>query len=398
MICLITSDYKFFLHKDKYYSIVPWDEDFVKLFQGKVKEFRLLGRVYNVASIPNTFHPIDDRYFTIVKVPNWQRPRELIYNIGSILKVIKEAHKDVDFIFLRLPYIASALSFFVNFISLKRKPVASQLVGDAAKIILLRTDIVRNNKLRKILSQAIAAIIRFILRNSDVPGVVSTALAQKYLKDHQAIVANNSWLKEWMFYYRNELSKNARKKILFVGRFVPTKGIIELVDVELLLLQDGFEIDCVFVGDGLLRNKVEERIKTSGFDHCFSFKGWVKTASAQLFDIYRDCDILCLPSYSEGLGLVILEAMSNGVAVIASNVDGIRDVVEDGKCGLLIVPGSRQELKAAIIRFLSDENLRLQCVKNGYTKALENTYAIQRGFFAQKVLEMMSDKIGFSDK
>jgi glycosyltransferase involved in cell wall biosynthesis len=193
-----------------------------------------------------------------------------------------------------------------------------------------------------------------------------------------------------MFYYKDKDCNKERKKVLFVGRFVYTKGIIELLDVEKMLLEEGYNIDCVYVGDGPLRPIIEEKIMKSGYASCFSLKGWVQSTSKQLFDIYRDCDIMCLPSYSEGLGLVLLEAMSNGVAVIASGVEGIKDIVEDEKNGLLVRAGSRSDLKSALKQFLTDERLRLYCIENGYRTAAENTFEKQRGYLAKRILKAIS--------
>ena len=75
---------------------------------------------------------------------------------------------------------------------------------------------------------------------------------------------------------------------------------------------------------------------------------------------FASANLLIHPSYKEGLGSVILEAMAAGLPVIASNTGGIPDIIENEKTGLLIEPGNAQELADAIERLANDQKLREQ--------------------------------------
>ena len=70
------------------------------------------------------------------------------------------------------------------------------------------------------------------------------------------------------------------------------------------------------------------------------------------------CDIFCMPSLREGLGIAALEAMAAGRAVVASRVGGLGQAVDDGRTGLLVPPGDAPALAAALERLLRDSNLR----------------------------------------
>ena len=75
---------------------------------------------------------------------------------------------------------------------------------------------------------------------------------------------------------------------------------------------------------------------------------------------FASANLLIHPSYKEGLGSVILEAMAAGLPVIASNTGGIPDIIENEKTGILIEPGNAQELASAIERLANDQGLREQ--------------------------------------
>jgi glycosyltransferase involved in cell wall biosynthesis len=91
----------------------------------------------------------------------------------------------------------------------------------------------------------------------------------------------------------------------------------------------------------------------------------------ELVAFYSMADIFVLPSIvnengeTEGLGVVLLEAMACGLPVIASNVGGIPDIIKDGETGLLVRQKDARSLSDQIIRLLSDDNLRKEVLING---------------------------------
>ena len=65
---------------------------------------------------------------------------------------------------------------------------------------------------------------------------------------------------------------------------------------------------------------------------------------------YRDADVFCLPSFAEGLPVVLMEAMATGRPVVATRITGIPELVEDGVSGFLVAPGSVEQLVGALER------------------------------------------------
>ncbi|MFN3477629.1 MAG: glycosyltransferase, partial [Candidatus Methylomirabilales bacterium] len=88
-------------------------------------------------------------------------------------------------------------------------------------------------------------------------------------------------------------------------------------------------------------------------------------------------DLLVVPSMLEPFGIVCLEAMAAGVPVVASKVEGIQEIIEDGKTGILVPPGNAQLLARAILGFLEDPHLRAEIRDNGL-KVLKERFEIGR--------------------
>ncbi len=150
-------------------------------------------------------------------------------------------------------------------------------------------------------------------------------------------------------------------KILFVGRLVERKGVDRLVDaVGRLPRSLGAQLE--IVGDGAERPRLEALIRATSLQDRVTLRG--RVSGADLHAAYATADVLVLPSVldsrndTEGLGVVLLEAMSYGVPVIASRIGGIPDIVADEETGLLVAPGDASALTTALQRVASDARLR----------------------------------------
>jgi glycosyltransferase involved in cell wall biosynthesis len=120
----------------------------------------------------------------------------------------------------------------------------------------------------------------------------------------------------------------------------------------------------MFVGEGYLREELELLTRQLGLSENVIFTGF-RTDIPELTSIF---DIAILASFFEGLGRVLLEAMVLGKPVIATKVGGIVDVVDDGKTGILVPPNDSNALAGAIVRLLSDDDLRKKMGKAGKEK------------------------------
>ncbi len=171
-------------------------------------------------------------------------------------------------------------------------------------------------------------------------------------------------------------------QILSLSRVEPGKGV-DLVLETMPYLHQGFKL--VIAGDGTLLVALKERAKELGVESRVEFTGWVNGAIKQkLFD---EANIFCLPSSYDSFGMGFLEAMANGLPIVALDWGPITDIVPDKKVGLL-VQHKRPELIAEAIKKLSDAKLRMNMGMEGKRWVLEK-------FSAKKVGEQL--RVFFED-
>lgn len=148
--------------------------------------------------------------------------------------------------------------------------------------------------------------------------------------------------------------------ILFVGRHVERKGVHILIDAFRQIYKDILH-NVVIIGDGPERKNWEKMAADYGLTKRIIFTGWVSTE--ELYKYYQNCSFFILPATydkhgdTEGLGVVMIEAMAYSKPVIASNVGGITDVVIDGFNGLLVPHNDPEALAHAIKRLALDKTL-----------------------------------------
>jgi glycosyltransferase involved in cell wall biosynthesis len=156
--------------------------------------------------------------------------------------------------------------------------------------------------------------------------------------------------------------------VLFVGRLVERKGVDVLLRA-LERLRPERDIRLRIVGDGPLRAQLEQRAREYGIAEVVHFLGLVP--EAELAAQYAECDVFVLPAVvdakgdTEGLGVVLLEALAHGKPVIASAVGGIPDIVMDGSTGQLVPPGDPGALATALRTYHDDPGLAARHAEAG---------------------------------
>lgn len=158
--------------------------------------------------------------------------------------------------------------------------------------------------------------------------------------------------------------------LLFVGRITDDKGVRELLDAFVRLKTDGSRAHLIFVGpfdpdggggEGSISPREIDSIPDThlvGYTEC----------PEQYMAI---ADILCLPSYREGFGTVVIEAAAMGVPAVGTNIYGLSDAVEGGKTGLLVAPRDADSLYQALTTLLADEVLRARMGMAARQRAME---------------------------
>ncbi len=141
-----------------------------------------------------------------------------------------------------------------------------------------------------------------------------------------------------------------------VGRLTAVKGQEVLLKAVSELIRHGEKIFLVLLGEGELRGALEQLALDLGIAENVRFLGW-RPDVARVMSAY---DIFCLPSLNEGMGKVLVEAMTLGLPMIASNIGGIKDLVRPGENGLLVPAGDVIALAEAIACLCRDPERRRQ--------------------------------------
>lgn len=202
------------------------------------------------------------------------------------------------------------------------------------------------------------AITNFILRNSDAVLPVS-----HYIKDQivslsglsgtYSIISMGADIDKFTAkadknVLRKRLNLEDKFTFLFVGKLVEKKGLDHLIRALKILKDKSRDFKLLIAGGGPSEHLLKGLVRDLGLTSEIEFMGWI--SNDMLPDIYSSSDALVVPSVfdkkgeTEGLPVVIIEAMACGIPVIASRISGIPEIVGDNKNGFLFFPGDSDEL------------------------------------------------------
>lgn len=180
-------------------------------------------------------------------------------------------------------------------------------------------------------------------------------------------------------------------RVLFVGRLIERKGLPFLVEA-VRLLADTHSVHLDIVGEGNQKTELMALVERLGVSDRVTFRGRVD--DEELVGLYAECDLFVLPAIvdskgdTEGLGVVLLEAMSYKKPVVATNVGGIPDIVRDQQTGLLVEQKDAQALAEAIKCILEDTALARRLGEQGaayvkqrfdWTRIVDDVEALYHG-------------------
>lgn len=177
---------------------------------------------------------------------------------------------------------------------------------------------------------------------------------------------------------------NSILRLLFVGRLSAEKNIPCLLRA-LYLVRD-LPISLTVVGEGKMKNILQNMIVSLNLKSRVELPG----ATLDTHEYYDNHDVLILPSSSEGLGIVILEAFNHGMPVIGSDVDGIKELLNDGR-GLLFANDDHEQLAEKIKLLYHDRELRTRLGQYGLTYVRKN-HDVQE--YVIKLVSLYQDAVG----
>lgn len=143
----------------------------------------------------------------------------------------------------------------------------------------------------------------------------------------------------------------ANHRLVCVGRLCEQKGQLLLLEAVAKLRARGVPVELVLAGDGEMRPEVEAAIATAGLTECVSITGWV--SADEVRELLDGARALVLPSFAEGLPVVIMEAMARQRPVLSTYIGGIPELVRDGREGALVPAGDLDALTEGMERVLT---------------------------------------------
>jgi glycosyltransferase involved in cell wall biosynthesis len=173
----------------------------------------------------------------------------------------------------------------------------------------------------------------------------------------------------------SEIKLNTPVRLVFAGRFVYQKNPVSIVNA-LSKLKD-LNWSCSMLGDGPMLDEVKRAIETNDMNDRFDLPGWV--TPEDVLEHFSKSDILFMPSFSEGLPVVGVQALAKGLAIVASRIGGFLDLVDENKNGYLIDVHDKPAFSQTLRAMISDPQLLLKLRKASLEKS--------RDFDIQKVAD-----------
>ncbi|MDX1695092.1 MAG: glycosyltransferase, partial [Ketobacteraceae bacterium] len=217
------------------------------------------------------------------------------------------------------------------------------------------------------------ALKRWVLSRADGVTVVSSAMA-RYITDELRVVPKQLAVLSMGVDLQDTFTPDTAvvrkpQQLIFVGRLAEKKGVSFLLQAIAELISEFPGLHLLLVGDGALREQLEARVRQLNITQHVEFLGAVENHRIPRF--LQASAIAVVPSVvagdgdQEGLGLVAVEALGCGCAVVASSLPAIKDVIRHEQTGLLAAPADPRNLADKIRRLLRDQTLRQDLAERG---------------------------------
>jgi glycosyltransferase involved in cell wall biosynthesis len=285
-------------------------------------------------------------------------------------KILRQFASRFDVLFVRVPFQVPMA------VQRLGKPKLLHVISNPHQVIVASSDY---RGLMKQLAIRFAAhsnaTMRRIAAEPDTRVASNGAEMWEQLRCRKGRIVVSSCLYEREMRPRQDLALNQPPRILFVGYLRPEKGIRYLLEAfETLRKRRECKLTLVGGTDRVTSSEAEihEQIRQSPYRDDISIVGLVDFGEP-LFELYRNHDVMVVPSLSEGTPRTIVEARSFGCPVVATNVGGIPSSVQDGRNGLLVPPRDAVALDKAIERILSDDELRRRLIATGLEDAKQQS-------------------------
>jgi glycosyltransferase involved in cell wall biosynthesis len=243
-----------------------------------------------------------------------------------------------------------------------------------------------NNFIRKLLRFVVSPVYRMVLRGTSIifqnPTDRDLFLSMQLVSPESAKLIPGSGVDIDLFHPSKE--PLGEPVVLFSGRLLRDKGIFEFVEAARIIRDRNIPARFVLVGDRYDGNPTSisaHQLQTWQEDGVIEYWGW----NDQMYKVYPQVNIVCLPSYREGLSKTLIEACASGRAIVTTDVPGCRDVVQHGENGLLVSSKNAIALANAIQELIFSPDIRRQMAIAG-RKIAEQKFSSKK--IIQETLEV----------
>ncbi len=361
--------------KDRFYTRTNWKAPLLSEYAAHFDEIRLFCRcVRNPLADVEPPDLIDIPNIRFVRLPDFSGFSGFLKQRRQITEAIRRELCGVDVCFLRIPGqisttgIRAAVSMGI--------PTVCQLVGDSQMVFRTDETIIPTSLLRMIASKVAFYQQYQITNRCDFQASVSVELARKYCRrPERTEIIPNTLLSEHSFLPFRPRSPEEPLSALYVGRLEHHKNPQLFLYAVAALRKKGYDIRTTLVGKGGYLPFLQHLAGELGIADSVCFAGYVRSRE-KLLEYYRRAHLLYLLSFTEGLGMVLMEAGAAALPIIGSRAGGIPELAREGQNAFLIHPNDVQGCVEAVQTFCDHEPVREKMGRS--SQAIMREYTMKR--------------------
>jgi len=310
------------------------------------------------------------------------------------VKNFLESNNGFDVVHVHFPFGSSVLATIDR--EMRSRMVYTAHVGEEGKRFKLTSD---TPLVLRLLSPDLYLMKR-VRKNVVLNKPLKDKLVEKGIDEEKIeVIPNGVSVKDFGNFDRNTVDKvkkkygiNERVTVMFAGSITPRKGVDYLVRSGEMIVRDRKDVLFLLVGsteyNKEFSKKLIEYVKCRNLDRNIRFTGFVPYEDLKV--LYSICDIFVLPSFEEGFGIVLTEAMASGKPLVGTNVGGIPMQIREGWNGFLVGPGNGKQLTEKIRYLIENEEERKRMGRNSRKLAEEE---FDWSIIAEKYLKVYKELV-----
>ena len=334
------------------------------------------------------------RFYLLPQVP-WPILRYVeLFLFGQILLFYLIVRNRIDVVVAQSPYegfVAALAIKFAGWFGYRTRLVV-EIHGDFEKSLFLQRDIQFPRLYRFVMNR----FASYSIQQADRVRVISNSTREQIerLAPEKTIVQFPAWTDIETFFQTGKTIEDYAQTILYAGVLTPLKGVHHLLTAFALTAGEFPSVQLSIIGkheNASYAAALHKQVKKLGLEARVRFMGAMP--QSELASWMANSSVLVLPSMSEGLGRVIIEAMATGTPVIGSRVGGISEIVEDGVRGFLVPPGDENALAEKLRWILSNPDKSSEMGRSGraFVERFFSTENYLRGY--KQIFEVAQPRI-----